>query len=320
VSAKLAKPKRALLPNGRKNPLILAFLLAAGGTTKTTTNIMLGTILALRGYVVKIFDLDSQCNASEILCRGPEDLDEDQRTVWDLISGHASLSDVLVSGRMWNGEKPEDWDDAEDGVWEEYLDIPNLYLVPGDEEMKNLEKEFTKAPEQFSWFWDLISRYRAGDLVAEENEVWLIDLPANYGSITLSTLYGMDEDDEVIPPVLVTGKEAKQLEKLLVELREVTDRYKQRAAPARPRVHHILLCGTPTKSHNAAEYHRTVEEIEEAHGDRVLPYVRYSGVAAGQYRQKSPVPITDPKSRPALDYNAVADSLGFPDLEPEKVA
>ncbi len=320
MNSKLPKPKRNLLPNGRRNPLIMAFLLAAGGTTKTTTTVMLGTILALRGYVVRIFDLDAQCNASEILCQGPEDLEENDFTIWDVITGEASLEQATVGARMWNGDKPEDWDAELDGEWEEYLPIPNLYVVPGDEEMKNLEKHFTNNPADFNWFWELVAKYRMGELTAQENEVWLIDLPANYGQVTLSALIGMDEDDEVIPPVLVTGKEAKQLEKLLIELSEVTLRYKNKAAPARASVHHILLCGTPTKSHNAAEYQRTVDEIEEAHGDRVLPYVRYSGVAAGQYRQKAPVPITDPKSRPALDYTAVADALGFPDLEPEQAA
>ncbi|MFJ8301363.1 ParA family protein [Streptomyces sp. NPDC094447] len=320
MSSKLPKPKRDLRPKGRMHPLILAFLLAAGGTTKTTTTIMLGTILALRGYTVRIFDLDAQCNASEIANRGPDDLAESDFTVWDLITGEATLEEATVQARMWNGAEPEDWDPEVDGEWDEYLAIPNLFIVPGDERMKNLEKHFASNHSDFSWLYDQTMKYRTGELTARENEVWLMDLPANYGQITLSTITAMDEDDEVIPPVLVTGKEAKQLEKLLIELREVTHHYRNKSLPARATVHNILLCGTPTSSHNAAEYQRTVDEIEEAHGDRVLPHVRYSGVAAGQYRQKAPVAITDPKSRPTQDYNLVADCLGFPDLEPEAAA
>ncbi|MFJ4342698.1 ParA family protein [Streptomyces sp. NPDC088915] len=317
MSSKLPRPKRNLLPKGRKHPLILAFLLAAGGTTKTTTTIMLGCILALRGYRVRIFDLDAQCNASEIANRGPADLKAGVPTVWDVITGAATLDEATVGALMWNGEMPEGWDAEVHGEWEEYLEIPNLYIVPGDDRMKNIEKHFTNSPADFNWLWDQIMKYRTGELTAEENEVWLFDLPANYGQITLSTLIAMDEDDEVVPPVLVTGKEAKQLEKLLTELHEVAHLYRNKSVPARPTVHNILLCGTPTASHNAAEYQRTVDEIEEAHGDRVLPHVRYSGVAAGQYRQKAPVAISDPKSRPSEDYNDVADCLGFPDLMPE---
>lgn len=316
MNAKTINPKRDLLPNGRLNPLILGFLLAAGGTAKTTSTIILGTILALRGYYVRIFDLDAQCTASEILNQGPKDLNEEQPTVYSLIRGLTTLEEVTVPARMWNGETPPDWDTTEDGPWKEYTDIPNLYLVPSDEEMKNVEKLMATEPDCFQWFWELVSRYRTGDLTAAENEVWLLDLPANYGQLTVSTLLGMDENDEVIPPVLVTSKEAGQLHKLMAELADVTERYRGRVFPARARVRNILMCGTPTASHDAVEYHRTIEEIESAYPELVLPKVRYSGVVTGQHRQRCPIPISDKKARPTEDYTKVADHLGFPDLVP----
>lgn len=318
MNAKLPRPKRTLPPNGRAHPLIMAFLLGAGGTAKTTSTISLGTIFALRGYRVRIFDLDFQCTASEILNHGPNDLDENQPTVFSLIKGDATLDEATVQGRLWNGEKPEGWDDEEDGEYEEYVEIPNLFLVPGDEEMKNCDTYMTTEPDSFQWFWELICRYRDGERTAEENEVWLFDLPATYGRLTVSVLLGMDEHDAVLPPVIVTSKEAGQLDKLIDELVSVAERYRKRAMPARPRVENVLLCSTPTASHDSREYHQTIDEIEQKFPGKVLPYVRYSAVATSQHRRRCPIPIFDPKSRPATDYNAVADCLGFPDLEPEE--
>jgi cellulose biosynthesis protein BcsQ len=277
---------------------------------------MNGTIMALRGYRVRIFDLDAQCNASETLCCGPDDLAPGQKTVWQLIQGEAGLSEVTTQARYYVGQKPDNWDSEADGEWEEFAEIPNLTVVPGDPEMKNCEMLMSTQPETFTWFWDLITRYATGDLVAEKDEVWLLDLPANFGSITVSILYGMDEDDEVLPPVRVTGKEQGALNKMVQdELPAIVERYRRRAAPARPRVHHVLLCDTPTSSHDAVEYHRTVQEIEEAYPDMVLPYVRHSNVITSQYRRRCPIRISDPNQRPTKDYTDVVDALGFPDLE-----
>uniref|UniRef100_UPI003F49747F ParA family protein n=1 Tax=Amycolatopsis sp. CA-096443 TaxID=3239919 RepID=UPI003F49747F len=307
---------RELLPGGRRNPLILAFLLQAGGTAKTTSTIMLGTILALRGYNVRIFDLDAQCNASHILCQSRAELDEDQPTIWDLVKGEVSLAEATVPARMWNGEEPKDWDSERKGPWVEYPEIPNLYLVPGDDEMKNCDTYMTQEPDTFMWFWELISRYKAGDLEAGENEVWLLDLPANLGRGTVSVLIGMDDGDEVVPPVLVTGKEEDALNKIIkTELPYVVQKYAHRAWPARPRINHILMCATPTSTHTSVEYRETVKAIEKEYDDKLLPYIRFSSVLAGQFRRRCPVRITDPNQRPTKDYEAVADRLGFPDLE-----
>lgn len=316
MNAKLPAPKRELPPRGRKHPLIIAHLLQSGGTAKTTSTVMNGATIALRGYRVRVFDLDAQCNASETLCCGPDILTPDQPTIWNLIKGEAELDEVTVPARYWNGPQPAGWDSDVDGEWEEHSEIPNLTVVPGDPEMKNCEMLMTNEPDTFTWFWDLICRYTAGELVAEQDEIWLLDLPANFGRITVSILYGMDEDDEVLPPVLVTGKEQGALNKMIrQELPEIVEKYRRRNAPARPRVHHILLCSTPTSSHNAVEYHRTVEEIEATYPDLVLPHVRHSNVITAQYRRRCPVRISDPKQRSTKDYAAVADALGFPDQE-----
>ena len=268
---------------------------------------------------MRVFDLDAQCNASETLCCGPSDLDPSQPTVWNLIKGENTLDEVTLQACKWEGQKPGDWDSEVDGEWvDEYTEIPNLYIVPGSPEMKNCEAMMANEPHTFQWFWELISRYHGGQLVAEPNEVWLLDLPANFGRITVSILFGMDEDDEVLPPALVTGKEEGALDKMInIELPEVVNKYKSRLAPARPHIHHILLCATPTSTHKGLEYTRTVGAIEEKYGDKLLPYVRFSTVLTGQYTQRCPVAITDPNSRPSKDYRDVADSLGFPDLVPD---
>lgn len=299
---------RDLLPRGRLNPLILAMVLAAGGTAKTTTTTILGTILALRGYIVRIFDLDPQCNTSEILGRREEHKDPDQKTVWDLIKGQCTLDEATVPARYRTG-----YDEDGDPM---FAEVPNLFVVHGDSQLTDTDTLLADKPNKFSWFYNLTGQYTKGALVAQEREIWLLDLPANYGKLTLSTLFGLTEDDEVIPPLLVTGKESGALEKLLRELLRMQKEFAGDMAPAAPTVKNILLCATPTSSHNAQEYHDTVEEVERDYPGMVLPHVRHSGVTAKQYRRQVTPPISDPKSAPSVDYEKVADALGFPDLEP----
>ncbi|MFF4188104.1 ParA family protein [Streptomyces sp. NPDC001691] len=296
---------KRLRPNGRAHPLIIAALLAAGGTAKTTTSTILATILALRGYKVRLFDFDAQCNSSETLCRGPEEYSGPN--VWDLITKKKSLEEVTVTGRYRSG-----YDDKGKPV---FKNIPNLYLVPATPELKHADVNLALEQKNFYWLVDLCGAYEDGDREADENEVWLFDLPANYGRLTVTTMVAMEEEDEVLPPLLVTGKEDKALVKLHNELRDMNKDYASRSAPASPTVHHVLLCATPTSRHDALEYSETIERVEARHGDQVLPYVRYSGVVAGQYSKQCTTPISDPKSFPTLDYEAVADALGFPDLE-----
>ncbi|MFC8537974.1 ParA family protein [Streptomyces sp. NPDC057249] len=299
---------RDLRPRGRLHPLILAMVLAAGGTAKTSTTTILGTVLALRGYIVRIFDLDPQCNTSEILGRREEHKEPGQKTVWDLIQGLCTLEEATVSARYRTG-----YDENNNPLFKE---IPNLYVVHGDSQLTDTDTLLANKPNKFSWFYNLTGQYTKGTLEAHEREVWLLDLPANYGKLTLSLLFGMTEDDEVIPPLLVTGKESGALEKLLKELLRMQREFSGDMAPAAPTVKNILLCATPTSSHNAQEYHETVEEVERDYPGMVLPHVRHSGFTAKQYRRQVTPPISDPKSAPTLDYEKVADALGFPDLEP----
>ncbi|MEU0857416.1 ParA family protein [Streptomyces griseofuscus] len=312
LSGTLAKtalvPARDLLPRGRRHPLIIAMALAAGGTAKTSTTTILGTILALRGYIVRIFDLDPQCNSSEICGRREEHREPEQKTVWDLIQGLCTLDEATVPARYRTG-----YDDDGNPLFKE---VPNLFVVHGDSQLTDTDTLLANKPQKFNWFYNLTGQYTKGDMEAQDREVWLLDLPANYGKLTVSALIAMTEDDEVIPPLLVTGKESGALEKLLKELLAMQREFSGDMAPATPTVKHVLLCATPTSSHNAQEYHDTVEEVERDYPGMVLPYVRHSGVTAKQYRRQVTPPISDPKSAPSVDYEKVADALGFPDLEP----
>jgi cellulose biosynthesis protein BcsQ len=306
---KLVRP-RDLLPGGRRNPLILAMVLAKGGTAKTTSTTIIGTILALYGYVVRIFDLDAQCNASEILGRKEEDRDPGQQTVWDLIQGLCTLEEATVPAQY-----RQDVDEDGNPV---FAEIPNMYVVHGDMRLTDTDILMANKPQRFYWFANLINQYKTGALEARENEIWLLDLPANYGKLTLSALLGLTEDDEVIPPMLVTSEESGALEKLFRALLDMQEEFQGGIAPASPSVKHVLLCSTPTTKHDAEEYVKTVEEVERDYPGMVLPYVRYSGVVASQYRKQCTTPIFAPKSAPSRDYTDVVHALGFHDLTPEE--
>lgn len=309
-------------PGGRNYPLIWSFLLACGGTVKTTSVTSLGTVAAERGYKTTIIDLDAQCNASEVAgypaiatdgrpARLPEtdeerqeELDENgflyavppRPTVFDVMLGKATFEEAVVPARYRVG--PGWGDDA-------FEIIENLFLLPGSSLMKNADTLLASEPEHFFWFRDVLEEYEGDD------DLFMLDCPASYGRMVLSTAMMMDEDDEVIAAVLAAAKPQKAVPKLQMELAEIRETYrKKRNIPGRPTMRNILLCGTPTASYNELDARLAVEEMERDYGQMLLPYVRYSAQAKHVFRDNCPVSILAPKSVTAEDYRKVATHMG----------
>jgi chromosome partitioning protein len=70
-----------------------------GGVAKTTTSVNLGTALALRGHRVLVVDLDPQANATTGL---GIDRSTVERSTYDLLSGEASVEDIVRSTAIKN--------------------------------------------------------------------------------------------------------------------------------------------------------------------------------------------------------------------------
>ncbi|WP_185902492.1 ParA family protein [Streptomyces sp. WAC05292] len=296
-------PRRNLRPHGRNWPLIIAALIISGGSAKTTTISILATILALRGYKVRVFDFDQQRNLSHILCA--KHLDDAQfPTIWDLIRDEASLEEASVPARFRVGDG---WDD------DAFAEIPNLMLVRGSRHVKNFDTEAAVAPERMlvGWFEKVCREYDG------EDDVWLLDLPASLSKLTVSALLPLTEDDEVLPPVLVTNKEEEDLGYTFEELAEMVENMTTRSRRPAPTIKNIVMCSTPTSQKKGIEYAETVEAIERQYGENFsLHKIRYTDVIPRQHRLQATVPAFAPSSAPMEDYKKLATALGFNDLEP----
>lgn len=301
-------------PGGRSWPLLIAALIISGGSAKTSTIIMLAVTLALRGWKVRVFDFDHQRSASHIAC-AMDELPAGQGTVYDLMHG-ADLEECSVPYRYVVKAARPDPNDPEQMLPAEYEEIDNLQIVPGSRAVKNFDTENTQAGNEMliNWFRELCEEYEGDD------DVWLLDLPASLSKLAVSVLAPFQEDDEVIPPVLVTSKEETDLKATFEELAEMRQAQNGRSRRKRtgPSIRHIVMCGTPTPGRPDSEGDLTVESMTAKLGDDFqLHKVRWSSHIRQQHRRQAPVHSFGPRNAaPIEDYNKLATALGFVDRNP----
>ncbi|QKZ20354.1 ParA family protein [Streptomyces chartreusis] len=310
----LARHRRDMRPNGRNWPLLLAAFIITGGSAKTSTIIMLAVTLALRGYKVRVFDFDHQRSASHILC-AMDELPAGHPTIWELMHG-ASLEECSVPARYVSvpanpGASTQDDPQAGNAQYEM---IEGLSIVPGSRNVKNFDTESAQDGMLLTWFRELCDAYDGDD------DVWLLDLPASLSKLVVSALIPFQEEDEIVPPVLVTSKEATDLKATFEELAEMRKQQnaRSRIRKTEPTIKHILMCGTPTPSRPDSEGDLTVAAMKETYGEHfTLHTVKWSGVIRQQHRRQAPVhAFGNRNAAPIEDYNKVATALGFQDLNP----
>ncbi|AWI32689.1 ParA family protein [Streptomyces tirandamycinicus] len=301
-------PRRDLRPEGRNWPLLFAAFIITGGSAKTSTIIMMAVTLALRGYKVRVFDFDHQRSASHIGC-AMDELPAGQGTIYDLMHG-ASLEDCTVPFRYVVNPA-----DAATGAPAEYEEVENLRIVPGSRNVKNFDTETTQEGNEqlITWFRELCDEYEGDD------DVWLLDLPASLSKLVVSALIPFQEDDEIVPPVLVTSKEETDLKATFEELAEMRNQQNARSRRRKtaPTIKHIVMAGTPTPGRPDAEGDATVESMTRTYGEHFqLHKVRWSSFVRQQHRRQAPVHAWGPKNAaPIEDYNKLATALGFVDLD-----
>ncbi|WP_030372342.1 ParA family protein [Streptomyces rimosus] len=298
-------------PGGRNWPLLLAALIISGGSAKTSSIIMLAVTLALRGWKVRVFDFDHQRSASHIAC-AMDELPAGQGTVYDLMHG-ADLEACSVPYRYRLTPARPDPDNPEKMLPAEYETVENLKIVPGSRAVKNFDTELTLPGNEMliSWFRELCDDYDGDD------DVWLLDLPASLSKLAVSVLAPFQEDDEIIPPVLVTSKEETDLKATFEELAEMRAQQNGRSRRKRtgPTIKHVVMCGTPTPGYNDSEGELTVASMTAALGEHYqLHKVRWSKLIRQQHRRQAPVHAFGPRNAmPIEDYNKLATALGFVD-------
>ncbi|MFC0602294.1 ParA family protein [Streptomyces palmae] len=287
-------------PKRRNWPLIWAYIIECGGSTKSTSATSMAVTAALRGYPGVVFDLDSNASSTTVLGYD-EDALKGKKTAIDLLYGKATLDEVALPARYRIG----DGDDPE----EDFAPIPNLRVVPSSPAMAGADLAIAEDADRNDWFGEILRSYEGDDTV------FYLDFPASYGKMPYSVLRMLDEDDSVIPSIKADPKDVKLVKKLTDELERIRDKNRgRRSVPGRPTLNHLLLTGAPTATHNEAAARRATAAAEAMYGSVLLPYIRYSADAKKLYEDECPLPILLPNSVPSVDYRKVMTHLGFVDL------
>ncbi len=292
-------------PNGRTWPQIWDWLLATGGAGKTTYSTAMAVIMALRGYVITFIDLDQQCNGSAILGHHPDIRPAGQPDVLDMVLGKRTFEEVRVPARyrVTIGEKRED---------DVYMDIPNLFLVPGTRDLSNGDTLLFENPHRFNWFKDFLRDEYEGD-----DDMFFIDNPANYGKLVGTVAMMLDEDDEVVPPCLASTKSWDGFAPLFKELEKVRLQYaNSKAIPGRPTVKRIPMLGVQQGKKAEKDAKKALANMQRDYPELLAgtPFVRYSAPAKGLIEEKLPLPLLAPSNPATADFRKVATAWGFPDL------
>ena len=143
--------------------MLIAIINNKGGVGKTATAVNLGHALALLGKKVLVIDMDSQCNATEILF---QNLPSYQPSLYDIFaSENSDITNCIVS-----------------------TEHENLFLLPNIPETAGLEPELIAgAPDSFFRL-----RKAIRDYALKHFDFTLLDNPPNMGTFVISSLLASD--------------------------------------------------------------------------------------------------------------------------------
>ena len=170
---------------------ILVIANQKGGVGKTTTAINLGTALAAVGEKVLLVDLDPQGNASTGL---GIPRNERRLTTYDVLTGHALLSEVIVPTK-----------------------IPGLSLVPSTQDLSGAEPELIDQPRRNYRLRDSFDTLAASD---PDISYVLIDCPP---ALTLLTINAMAAADAAVVPLVCEFFPLEGLSQLMNTIQLVRD-------------------------------------------------------------------------------------------------
>ncbi len=148
---------------------IIAVANQKGGVGKTTTAVNLGTALAAVGRRVLVLDCDAQGNASTSLGIEPA---ARKLTSYDVVIGEATLAQAVLPSP----------------------DLPNLDIVPGDENLAGIESLLHGDARRNFRLKDALEalRQQAEAGVVEPYDTVLIDCPPSLSTITINAMTAAD--------------------------------------------------------------------------------------------------------------------------------
>ena len=138
---------------------VIAVANQKGGVGKTTTAINLGTALAAVGKRVLVMDCDAQGNASTGL--GVEPMAR-MKTSYDVLVGDGGMVDAIVKTK-----------------------VPNLDLIPGDENLAGVETILHSDPKKNFKLQDAFAELKRS---GREYDTVLIDCPPSLSTVTINAM------------------------------------------------------------------------------------------------------------------------------------
>ncbi len=138
---------------------VIAVANQKGGVGKTTTAINLGTALAAVGKRLLVMDCDAQGNASTGL--GVEPMAR-MKTSYDVLVGDGGMVDAIVKTK-----------------------VPNLDLIPGDENLAGVETMLHNDPQKN---FKLRQAFAAFAKLGRDYDTVLIDCPPSLSTVTINAM------------------------------------------------------------------------------------------------------------------------------------
>ncbi|WP_327071927.1 ParA family protein [Kitasatospora sp. NBC_01302] len=257
----------------------------SGGSIKTTTVSALAAAAAEAGLQTLALEADSQRDLSHIMGCDDPDADENIATLWDVVDGIATLDEAVIPARRGEGGPA----------------IPNLWLIPGSRNLKDLDEKLIGTMMRELWLRKMMPLLRG------RFDVIFIDCP---GDLKLTTKGALLAGDEVMACVKSQEKEARALTELELTLAAINEAFGELGISLQ--VDWVVIGEAVSDKSQGKVYEDAESQLREAYGDLVVrPSVRRSTKVAEAYSAQMPLLLWAPNSEPAKEYRAVAAAMGL---------